>query len=141
MIGSILGTGLVNGLQLLQAGGSGGGGGALAIFGLLFIVVPLLFALVTIAGMWKVFTKAGQPGWAAIIPLYNVYVLVTEVAGRDLLWVILGIVVPLALVVPLIDVAKAFGKGTGYGVGLWLLGPIFFPLLGFGSARYQGAPR
>jgi len=131
----------VNGLQLLQAGGSGGGGGALAIFGLLFIVVPLLFALVTIAGMWKVFTKAGQPGWAAIIPLYNVYVLVTEVAGRDLLWVILGIVVPLALVVPLIDVAKAFGKGTGYGVGLWLLGPIFFPLLGFGSARYQGAPR
>ncbi|PSP33455.1 signal peptidase I [Halobacteriales archaeon QH_10_67_22] len=91
--------------------------------------------------MWKVFTKAGQPGWAAIIPLYNVYVLVTEVAGRDLLWVILSIVVPLALVVPLIDVAKAFGKGTGYGVGLWLLGPIFFPLLGFGSARYQGAPR
>jgi len=141
MIGSILSTGLVNGLQLLQAGGGGGGGGALAIFGLLFLVVPLLFALVTIAGMWKVFTKAGQPGWAAIIPLYNVYVLVTEVAGRDLLWVILGIVVPLALVVPLIDVAKAFGKGTGYGVGLWLLGPIFFPLLGFGSARYQGAPR
>jgi hypothetical protein len=131
----------VNGLQLLQAGGSGGGGGALAIFGLLFTVVPLLFALVTIAGMWKVFTKAGQPGWAAIIPLYNVYVLVTEIAGRDLLWVILSIVVPLALVVPLIDVAKAFGKGTGYGVGLWLLGPIFFPLLGFGSARYQGAPR
>jgi hypothetical protein len=131
----------VNGLQLLQAGGGGGGGGALAIFGLLFTVVPLLFALVTIAGMWKVFTKAGQPGWAAIIPLYNVYVLVTEIAGRDLLWVILSIIVPLALVVPLIDVAKAFGKGTGYGVGLWLLGPIFFPLLGFGSARYQGAPR
>ena len=141
MIGSILGTGLVNGLQLLQTGGSGGGGGAFAVVGLLFIVVPLLFALVTIAGMWKVFTKAGQPGWAAIIPLYNVYVLVTEVAGRDLLWVILSIIVPLALVVPLIDVAKAFGKGTGYGVGLWLLGPIFFPLLGFGSARYQGAPR
>lgn len=139
MYGSFLSTGLVNGLAPLQAGG-GGGGGALAIVGLLFTLVPLVFALVAIAGMWKVFAKAGQPGWAAIIPIYNVYILVTEIAGRDILWVVLSILIPFALVVPLIDVAKAFGKGTGYGIGLWLLGFIFFPMLGFGSARYQGAP-
>jgi len=69
-----------------------------------------------------------------------VYILVTEIAGRDILWVVLSILFPIVIVVPLIDVAKAFGKGTGYGIGLWLFSFIFFPLLGFGDARYQGAP-
>ena len=134
---SLLSSGVVNVLSPLQ---QGGGGAGLAAVGLLFTLVPLLIALVTIAGLWKVFTKANQPGWAAIIPIYNVYILVSEIAGRDILWVVLSIIIPVVIVIPLIDVAKAFGKGTGYGVGLWLLGPIFFPLLGFGSARYQGAP-
>jgi hypothetical protein len=133
MFGSILTTGITGALIPLQEG-------ALAVVGLLFTLIPLLFALVTLAGMWKVFTKAGQPGWAAIIPIYNVYILVAEVAGRDILWVILSIVIPIVIVIPLIDVAKAFGKGTGYGIGLWLFAFIFFPLLGFGDARYQGPP-
>lgn len=137
MAWSLLSSSVVNVLAPLQ---QGGGGAGLAAVGLLFTLVPLLIALVTIAGLWKVFTKANQPGWAAIIPIYNVYILVSEIAGRDILWVVLSIIIPVVIVIPLIDVAKAFGKGTGYGVGLWLLGPIFFPLLGFGSARYQGAP-
>ena len=132
MVGSLLSIG-TDGLIPLQEG-------AFAIVGLLFFIVPLLIALITIAGMWKVFTKAGQPGWAAIIPIYNVYILVAEVAGRDILWVVLSIIIPIAIVVPLIDVAKAFGKGTGYGVGLWLFSFVFFPLLGFGDAQYQGPP-
>jgi hypothetical protein len=138
MVGSLLSTGVAGATIPLQNGG--GGGGLLAVFGLLFFIVPLLIALVTIAGMWKVFTKAGQPGWAAIIPIYNVYILVSEIAGRDTLWVVLCILFSPILIVPLIDVAKAFGKGAGYGVGLFLLSFIFFPLLGFGDARYQGAP-
>lgn len=133
MLESIHTTGVVDGLVPLQEG-------ALAALGLLFALVPLVILLITVAGMWKVFTKAGQPGWAAIIPIYNVYILVAEVAGRDILWVILSILFPIVIVVPLIDVAKAFGKGTGYGIGLWLLSFIFFPLLGFGDARYRGAP-
>ena len=132
MVGSLLSIG-TDGLIPLQEG-------AFAIVGLLFFIVPLLIALITIAGMWKVFTKAGQPGWAAIIPIYNVYILVAEVAGRDILWVVLSIIIPIAIVVPLIDVAKAIGKGTGYGVGLWLFSFVFFPLLGFGDAQYQGPP-
>ncbi|QLH80075.1 signal peptidase I [Halosimplex rubrum] len=99
----------------------------------------LLVTLVSVAGVWKTFEKAGQPGWAAVVPVYNVYVLVAEIADRDILWVLLSIFVPIAAVIPMIDVAKAFGKGTGYGVGLAFLGFVFFPLLGFGDARYRGA--
>lgn len=113
-----------------------------ALFGglalLLFFGLPLAFALVVIAGQWKIFEKAGQPGWAAIIPIYNTWVLVVEVADRDALWFILSIFVPFAIVVPMIDVAENFGKGTGYGLGLAFLPFIFYPLLGFSDARYQG---
>lgn len=101
--------------------------------------VALLVTLVSVAGVWKTFEKAGQPGWAAVVPVYNVYVLVAEVADRDIVWVLLSVFVPFAVVVPMIDVAKSFGKGTGYGVGLAFLGFVFFPLLGFGDARYRGA--
>lgn len=135
MVGS-----LVRGLgEIALQGGTSGGGGFLVAFGLLMFVVPMIIALITIVGMWKVFTKAGQPGWAAIIPIYNVYVLVAEIAERDMVWVLLSIFIPFAVVVPMIDVAKAFGKSTGYGIGLFLLGFIFFPLLGFSDARYRGA--
>lgn len=138
MVGSVLGT--VTIAWILQ----NSGGGMFAAFGivliLLFTLIPAVLALITLAGAWKVFTKAGQPGWAAIIPFYNVYILVAEIAGRDIVWVLLSIFIPLAVIIPMIDVAKAFGKGAGYGVGLGLLGFIFFPLLGFGDARYQGSP-
>ena len=120
---------------MLQSNGSAG---ALAALGLLFFVVPMVLALVAIAGMWKTFTKAGQPGWAAIVPIYNIYVLVADIADRDILWVLLSIFIPFAVVIPMIDVAEAFGKGAGYGIGLAFLGFIFFPLLGFGDAQYRG---
>ncbi|WP_235853550.1 DUF5684 domain-containing protein [Halosimplex salinum] len=117
----------------------GDGAGAIAALGLMFFVIPMVLALLAVAGMWKTFTKAGQPGWAAIIPIYNIYVLVAEIAGRDMVWVLLSIFVPFAVIVPMIDVAKAFGKGAGYGIGLFFLGFVFFPLLGFGDARYRGS--
>ena len=134
MAGSLLGSGI--GTVALQ---SNGAAGALAALGLLFFVVALVVGLVSIAGMWKTFTKAGQPGWAAIVPIYNVYVLVAEIADRDILWVLLSIFIPFAVIIPMIDVAEAFGKGAGYGIGLAFLGFIFFPLLGFSDARYRGA--
>jgi len=137
MAGSLLsGTGSI----ALQsgAGGTTGGGGLLAALGLLFFAVPMVLALISIAGMWKTFSKAGQPGWAAIIPIYNIYVLVAEIADRDIVWVLLSIFIPFAVIIPMIDVAEKFGKGTGYGVGLALFGFIFFPLLGFGDAQYRG---
>jgi len=121
------------------AGGTTGGGGLLAVLGLLFFAVPMVLALISVAGMWKTFSKAGQPGWAAIIPIYNIYVLVAEIAERDIVWVLLSIFIPFAIVIPMIDIAEKFGKGTGYGIGLAFLGFIFFPLLGFGDAQYRGS--
>ncbi|MDF3058602.1 MAG: signal peptidase [Rariglobus sp.] len=108
---------------------------------LLVGLFQLALAVLIIAAIWKVFTKAGQPGWAAIIPFYNLYVLL-KVAGRPGWWLLLFLIpivnVVMAIIVA-IDVAKAFGKGTGFGVGLAFLGVIFYPILGFGDATYQGA--
>jgi hypothetical protein len=89
---------------------------------------------------WKVFSKAGQPGWASLIPIYNAYVL-CKVAGRPGWWILLMLIPIVNIVIFIlvaIDVAKAFGKGAGFGIGLLLLPIIFYPILGFGSAQYQG---
>jgi hypothetical protein len=103
-------------------------------------IIGLLIAVILIAAMWKVFSKAGQPGWAAIIPIYNIYVL-CKVAGRPGWWVILMLIPFVNFIIAIIlciDIAKNFGKGAGFGIGLAFLGFIFFPILGFGSATYQG---
>lgn len=102
-------------------------------------VIWLAILIVVIAGMWKVFEKAGQPGWAAIVPFYNIYIL-TQIAGKEILWFIL-LLIPLVNIVAgiiiSIDVARKFGKGTGFGLGLAFLPFIFYPILGFGDARYN----
>lgn len=106
------------------------------VFWICYFAVIILM----IAGMWKTFSKAGQPGWAAIIPIYNMIVL-CQVAGRPIWWFLLLLICfPIFYIIICIDIAKRFGKGGGFAVGLILLPFIFFPMLGFGSAQYQGAP-
>jgi len=110
--------------------------------GVVGLIIYLAIVVLVIAGLWKVFAKAGQPGWAILIPIYNLYVLL-QIVGRPAWWLLLFIVPLVNLVVAImvaIDVAKAFGKGTGFGLGLAFLGPIFYPILGFGGSTYQGAP-
>ena len=112
---------------------AGGAGGSL---------VGLVVGLLVIAGLWKIFAKAGKPGWAAIIPIYNLIVLL-QIAGKPLWWIVLfliPVVNIVAAVMVFVSVAKAFGKGTGFAIGMLLLGPIFIPILGFGSAKYIGTP-
>jgi hypothetical protein len=113
-------------------------------FGNLFTVVCLIVgvALVVfmIAAGWKVFVKAGQPGWAVIVPIYNM-VVILKIVGRPMWWIVLFFIPLVNLVMGIIvyiDFAKSFGKGAGFGIGLMLLGFIFFPILGFGDARYVG---
>ena len=107
-------------------------------------IVPLLFMLliaaVVIAGVWKVFVKAGKPGWASLIPIYNI-VVILQIVGRPIWWLVLLLIPIVSIVVAIIvaiDMAKSFGKGTGFGIGLAFLAPIFYPILGFGDARYSG---
>jgi hypothetical protein len=116
---------------------SAGGGIAGAISGLITLDIVVL----VLAGMWKVFTKAGEPGWAVIVPIYNLIVLL-KIAGKPVWWIIL-LIIPfvnfIILILVALGVAKAFGKGAGFGIGLAFLGPIFYPILGFGDAKYVGA--
>lgn len=103
-----------------------------------FIYVAVLVLL--IAANWKVYEKAGQPGWTSIIPIYNIYVLL-KIAGKPGWWMILYLI-PLVNIVFAIwtmnMVSKSFGKDEGFTIGLTLLSPVFLPILGFGSATYQG---
>lgn len=124
---------------LLQQDDAGG------IFALLFsgfgLVCWLIVAVLMIAGFWKTFEKAGQPGWAAIIPIYNLYILL-QIVGRPGWWILLYLIPLVNIIIPIIvgiDVAKSFGKDTLFGVLLlWLFMPIGFLLLGFGDAQYVG---
>ena len=104
------------------------------------MVISLLITLAVIVAMWKIFTKAGQPGWASIIPIYNIYVW-CKIVGRPGWWVILMLIPFVNVIVAIIlciDLAKSFGKGVGFGIGIVFLGFIFLPILGFGDAQYQG---
>jgi hypothetical protein len=115
---------------------------AAAMAGLIVSLIQLGVAILVIAGLWKTFSKAGQPGWAAIIPIYNIIVLL-QVAGRPIWWILLFLIPCvnfIFLFIISLDVAKNFGKGAGFGIGLALLGFIFYPILGFGDAKYQPVP-
>lgn len=110
-----------------------GGLGSIICFALI-----MALSLIPLIGLWKMFEKAGKPGWAAIVPIYNAYIL-TEIAGMDIMWFILTFVPcvnVVAAVMIWINVAKNFGKDTGYAIGIILLPFIFIPLLGFSDARY-----
>ena len=103
-------------------------------------LVVLAILIVMIAAVWKVFTKAGQPGWALFIPSYNAIVWL-RVCGKPAWWIILLIIPIVNLIITLLaslGMAKNFGKSAGFGIGLWLLGPIFLLILAFGDAKYQG---
>jgi hypothetical protein len=104
----------------------------------LFAVVAL--TIVIFAGFWKTFEKAGEPGWAGIVPIYNLYVLV-KISGNSRWWFILFFI-PLinfiATVKISIDIAGKFNRGVLFGLGLTFFSFIFYPVLGFGDYRYQG---
>lgn len=103
-------------------------------------IVAILFAILMIVSHWKIFTKAGKPGWASIIPIYNTIVLL-EIIGRPIWWFILLFIPIVNIVVAIIiaiDLAKAFGKSGAWGVFLlFLFSFIGFPMLAFGSAKYK----
>jgi len=104
-------------------------------------IIYIAIIVLAIAGVWKVFEKAGQPGWAAIIPIYNYYIM-TKIAGEPGWWVLLMLIPFVNIVIFIIiciEIAQRFGKGAGFGVGMALLSPIFWPILGFGDAQYMNA--
>ena len=96
--------------------------------------------LIEIISYWKIFEKAGEAGWKAIIPIYNMYILL-KITGKPGWWLILFFLpfVNLVFIIWTYNMlSKSFGKDEAFTVGLILLGFVFFPILGFGSAKYQG---
>jgi hypothetical protein len=104
------------------------------------IIFAVMVTVIEIVGAWFMFEKAGEPGWAAIIPIYN-YLIAIKIAGKQW-WYILLMLIPIVnLVIYIIilnGLAKNFGKGTGFTVGLFFFRFIFIPILGFGNAVYNG---
>ena len=122
----------------MDANSSDAGG----VIGLIGLVLMLAFVVFMIASVWKVFTKAGQPGWTAIIPIYNTFVML-RIIGKPWWWFI-GLLIPLVnfvvAILICVELAKVFGKGIGFAIGVILLPFIFFPMLAFGSATYTRPP-
>ncbi len=111
--------------------------------GVFMQIIQLALSVLTIAGMWKVFEKAGQPGWAAIIPIYN-FIVLLKIVGKPWWWLFLTLLVFIFgigiiwIIWTLNLLSLSFGKSTGFTIGLIFLPFIFLPMLGFGDAEYQG---
>lgn len=107
--------------------------------GIVLLLFQLLLAAIQISGMWMVFKKAGHAGWKAIIPIYNFYIMLR--IGENAWWWLVLVFIPILNLYALYKihagVARAFGRGIGFGLGLTFLGILFFPLLGFGDYQYH----
>ncbi|HVT03066.1 MAG TPA: DUF5684 domain-containing protein [Thermoanaerobaculia bacterium] len=118
-----------------DTGGSAVGAGV----GMGIAVVYIAILVLIIAAMWKVFEKAGEPGWAAIVPIYN-FIVLLKIAGKPVWWIIL-LLIPFVnfviLIIIALSLARNFGKGAGFAIGLLLLPFIFYPMLAWGDAQYQ----
>ena len=113
------------------------GGGLILALSLYLLVA---FNLFLIASAWILFVKADQPGWACLLPIYNIIVLL-QMAGKPWWWLILYMIPVVSIIISIlhmIALAEAFGKHAGYGIGLAFLGFIFLPILAFGDAEYSG---
>ena len=113
--------------------------GVIAIISALMIPILIIWVIM-IVSHWKIYEKAGKPGWAAIVPIYNIIVLL-EIIGKPVWWILL-------LLIPCVNIifaiwmtnllSKSFGQSEGFTVGLLLLGVVFYPILAFGNYKYLG---
>ncbi|MBN1694657.1 signal peptidase I [candidate division WOR-3 bacterium] len=104
------------------------------------IIIYLIIGLLMLISMWKIYTKAGKPGWAAIIPIYNLIVLL-EIVDKPLWWIILMLIPFVNIVISIIvtvELAKKFGQSVGFAIGMIIIPIIFYPILAFGGAKYKG---
>ncbi len=105
----------------------------------MWVVLYCVIGVVVIASLWKVFQKAGQPGWSAIVPIYNAYVWL-KIAEKPAWWLVLmfvpGVNIICSVMVSM-AISERFGRSTGFGVGLALLGFLFYPALAFGPSCYR----
>src|SRR5205085_10473864 len=124
-------------LAAFQEEESGRGAGIVgALFGGAFFLVWLAVLVLVFVSLWKIFEEAGKPGWAGIVPIYNLIILL-EIIGKPLWWIVLFFCLgPVGWILASLELAKVFGKEVGFAIGLMFLPFIFLPILAFGDARY-----
>ena len=114
--------------------------GILVIVYLITMLISLGVSILTIVALWKVFAKAGKPGWAAIIPFYNTYVLCEISLGSG--WLFLLSFIPCVnfffSIYLYYKLSTSFGYDWGFAIGLILIPYVFLPILGFGKSEYIG---
>lgn len=104
------------------------------------LIPSIVISVIMLIAMWRVYTKAGKPGWAVLIPIYNLWVEYEIICGRGT--AMFRLLIPFYniywAIKSIIKMAHAYGKSTGFGIGMLFLSPIFYAILGFGDAEYQG---
>lgn len=103
------------------------------------LILMLAIVVFLIVSVWKVYAKAGQPGWAAIVPIYN-FIVLLKIVNKPWWWIFLMLIPIVSLIFAIIVLHRlslSFGKGAGFTVGLLFLGIVFWPILGFGDATYK----
>ena len=128
--------------------GMGALSGVMIVFLIIFAIIALVLGIIVIVAQWKVFTKAGRKGWECLIPYHSNFELfdMSNINPAFNLLMIFAPIIPFVGTIAVfvieiylcIKLAQSFGKGTGFGIGLALLGFVFWPMLGFGQAQYQG---
>ncbi len=107
-------------------------------FGVFFLVMAIILLAIMIVSAWKIFVKAGKPGWAALIPIYNLIVFL-QIIKKPLWWIILFFIPIISIIVSIVthyELAKSFGKGAWFTAGLVVLPIIFYPILAFDNSVY-----
>lgn len=111
-----------------------------SIFWMIYFFIAIPVAILVLAGMWKMFRKAGKPGWAVLVPIYNIYCLFDISWGKG--WIFLLLCIPIVNIavnlIMNIKLAAAFGREKAFGIGLFILSPVFMAILGWGSDAYLG---
>lgn len=104
------------------------------------IIIYVALIVLMIVSMWKIYTKAGKPGWACIIPIYNIIVLL-EIVGKPWWWLLLMLIpfVGIVLGIWMLNLlSKSYGHGVGFTIGMLFLSFVFLPILGLGESKYIG---
>jgi hypothetical protein len=107
---------------------------------IIFAIIVLALVVFYIVAEWRIYTKAGKPGWAVLIPIYRQLVFL-RIIGRPWWWIFLYLIPLVDIVIYIIvenDLSKSFGHGVGFTLGLIFLSAIFIPILAFGSSQYVG---
>ncbi|MCG8581393.1 MAG: DUF5684 domain-containing protein [Bacteroidales bacterium] len=106
----------------------------------LLSIIYMAIGILQLVASWKIYEKAGKPGWASLIPIYNILVLL-DIIGKPRWWILL-LFIPFVnmfiLVLLIYGLGKSFGKSTAFNLGLIFLAPLFFPALAFSNSRYEG---